>query len=127
MKARKCELCGEWVLLDLDPVWRAYDPYPLTGDDVVTAIILGRELVTPRTLPMSALTELMTVTDHINPERTYFAAHQCFHAPATTSSTLKEVKRKPQDTGFLKKITLSDEQIHEFERLWTMDVEEIHR
>ena len=127
MKARKCELCGEWVLMDLDPVWRAYDPYPLTGDDVVTAIILGRDLVTPRILPMSALTILMTVTDHVNPERTYFAAHECFHAPATTSSTLTQVKKKPQNVNFLTSIKLSDNDVREFEKIWTMDVEEIHR
>ncbi|MBU9011673.1 hypothetical protein KTF48_08990, partial [Bifidobacterium adolescentis] len=37
--------CGRWIFSERDVVWQSWDAGIIEGDDLVTAIILGRQLI----------------------------------------------------------------------------------
>lgn len=123
--AMKCPVCGEWILLDSDGEERRWDPYPLEGDDIVVAVLLGRKLCTPVSLPVLPSTTLVLATGPLNPDRLYFAEHECWRAPVTQVARFREVKRVPQDVRFLTGINLTDEDVRQFEQIWRGDFHEL--
>ena len=77
--------CGRWVFSERDVVWQSWDAGIITGDDLTTAIILGRQLIRIRLIAQTDTIRLETVAGPlgISPDGIYLGAHDCALMPVS--------------------------------------------
>ena len=77
--------CGRWVFSERDVVWQTWDAGIITGDDLITAIILGRQLIRIRLIAQTDTIRLETVAGPlgISPDGIYLGAHDCALMPVS--------------------------------------------
>ena len=75
--------CGRWIFSERDVVWQSWDAGIIEGDDLVTAIILGRQLIRIRLIAQTDTIRLETVAGPlgISPDGIYLGAHDCALMP----------------------------------------------
>lgn len=68
-----------------DVVWQSWDAGIIEGDDLVTAIILGRQLIRIRLIAQTDTIRLETVAGPlgISPDGIYLGAHDCALMPVS--------------------------------------------
>lgn len=71
--------CGRWIFSERDVVWQSWDAGIIAGDDLATAIILGRQLIRIRRIAQTDTIGLETVAGPlgISPDGMYLGAHEC--------------------------------------------------
>jgi len=77
--------CGRWVFSERDVVWQSWDAGIITGDDLTTAIILGRSLTRISRIPQAGTIRLETVfgSNGLDPHGEYLGAHDCGLMPVS--------------------------------------------
>lgn len=77
--------CGRWIFSERDVVWQSWDAGIIEGDDLVTAIILGRQLIRIRLIAQTDTIRLETVAGPlgISPDGMYLGAHECVLMPVS--------------------------------------------
>lgn len=119
LKARRCEGCREWVVVDEQgPVWEKYDPGVLDTDDLTTAIILNRGFTRIIRHGASGLFSLRDPcgTRGIGADGEYLALHECRRTPISMKPF--KTSRRRTTERWNPNIRMSDEDVRLFTRLW---------
>lgn len=82
----RCHGCKRPIILETaDPVEMKWNPTPITGQDLVIARILGRELL--KISGGKLFTRFESVIGEPDPHSQYLEAHDCLTAPIATTET----------------------------------------
>lgn len=90
----RCRGCKREIILETaDPVEMKWNPTPITGQDLIIAKILGRELL--KIVQGNLFTKFEDIFGEPDPHFQYLEAHDCLTAPIaqTETSTNKQSNR----------------------------------
>lgn len=87
----RCRGCKREIILETaDPVEMKWNPTPITGQDLVIAQILGRELL--KIVGGNLFTRFESVFGDPDPHCQYLEAHDCLTAPIAQTETPTTIK-----------------------------------
>lgn len=130
LKPRKCDGCGQWTITCETDVWESYDTGIITGQDIITAIILDRPLTRIQWVDGLDQPRLIneSMSRSLDPTGLYLAPHRCFHTPIsrtpfTPPKQHHHTKQDTWDTG----PEPTREEVETFTRIWTMPLQELEK
>lgn len=126
---RKCGGCAEWTITCQTGVWESWDPGIITGQDIITAIILDRPLT--RIQWVDGLNQPRLINESmsrsLDPTGLYLAPHRCFHTPISRTPFTPPKHRHPKQTTWDTGPEPTREEIETFTRIWTTPLHDLKK
>ncbi len=127
--SRKCDGCAEWTITCQTDIWESWDPGIITGQDIITAIILDRPLT--RIQWVDGLNQPRLINESmsrsLDPTGLYLAPHRCFHTPISRTPFTPPKHRHPKQTTWDTGPEPTREEVETFTRIWTMPLQELEK
>lgn len=129
LKPRKCDGCSQWTITCETDVWESWDPGIITGQDILTAIILNQPLTRIQWIPGLNQPRLIneSMSRSLDPTGLYLAPHRCRHTPIshTPFKPPKPTHRTPDTWKTSHEPT--PEEINAFEHVWNTPSKELEK
>lgn len=126
---RKCDGCAEWTITCQTDVWESWDPGIITGNDILTAIILNQPLTRIQWIPGLNQPRLIneSMSRSLDPTGLYLAPHRCRHTPISHTPFKPPKHRHPKQTTWDTGPEPTREEVETFTRIWTMPLQELEK